>query len=267
MDIFRAIVLGVVEGLTEFLPVSSTGHMILAAPWLGVDLEEPRWAVFLFLSQLGAILAVVAYFWRELLAQLLTPPTGGWYNHLAAKLLIAFIPAVVLGLLFNDVMERYLEKPVPVALALIAGAGAIEWIDRRFRRGGDMTIENVSPVQAALIGLAQCVSMWPGVSRAGATIMGGMMAGLTPRVATEFSFYLAIPTLCSAGLYRLYKHRESLNGGDGAILLLGASAAFVTALLVIDQFMRFVQRQRFRVFVWWRVVLGVVVLAYYSATA
>lgn len=263
-DYLAAAILGIVEGLTEFLPVSSTGHMILAKPLLGISEATPKWAVFLFVSQLGAILAVVAWFWRDLWRRVFHPPVPGLKNHLLFKLAIAMIPSIVLGLLFNDLMEDYLEdNPVAVATALILGAAAIELIDRRYRRAGDMEIEDITWRQALYIGLAQCLAMWPGVSRAGATIMGGMVVGLTPRVATQFSFYLAIPTMFAAGGYRLLKYHDNLTSDAIGIVLVGTSISFIVALGVVATFLAYVRRHRFTPFAIYRVILGAAVLLIY----
>lgn len=267
-DTLRAILLGVIEGLTEFLPVSSTGHMILAQPWLGVDPSRPQWRVFLFVSQLAAILAVIAYFWRDLCRRVRQRPPGGWRSHLFTRLAAAMIPTVCLGLLGNDLMERYFENerigPPATAFGLIVGAVAILYIDRRFRRSGEMTLDDVSLRQAFGIGLIQCLSMWPGISRAAASILGGMAIGLTPRVATEFSFYLAIPTMLAAGGLRLWKYRADLTPEVAGVVLAGSAAAFVTALLVVAGFLAYVRTRRFTPFAIYRIVLGLVVLGWYA---
>jgi undecaprenyl-diphosphatase len=265
-DYLAAVILGIVEGLTEFLPVSSTGHLILVQPLLDVDPEQPTWRVFLFVSQLGAILAVVAYFWRDLWRRVLAKPLGGLGSHIVVKLVAAMIPTVALGLLLNDLMEEHFESgayaPAYVAGALIVGAGLILWIDRRFRRPGEMTLEDITLRQAIAIGLFQCLAMWPGTSRAGATIMGGMVLGLTPKVATEFSFYLAIPTMFAAGGYRLLKYHRDLTGDGLGIVLLGTAVSFVVALAVVAWFMSYVRSKRFTPFAVYRVVLGVAVLGW-----
>lgn len=267
MDILNAIVLGIIEGLTEFLPVSSTGHLILAGRALGVDPDASPWRVLLWVSQFAAILAVILYFWRDLWQRTFRPAAREWRQHILTKLAAAMVPTVVLGLLLGDLMEAHLEKPryapVVVATALIAGAAAIELIDRRCRRTIPQELEDVTLAQAFWIGVIQCLSMWPGVSRAGATIMGGMVLGLTPRVATEFSFYLAIPTMLAAAVRTLWKYRADLAGDVAALVLLGSAAAFVVALLVVAAFLAYVKRYRFTPFAVYRVVLGAAVLAYY----
>ncbi len=263
MDLLNAIILGIVEGLTEFLPVSSTGHMILVEHWLGLNGEKPPWNVLLWVSQFGAILAVVLYFWRDLWRRAFHPRYPFWPDHIGTKLVVAMVPTVVLALLFKPLLDPLETKPVAVAAALIIGAGAMEFIDRRFRRSTRQELENVSLVQAFWIGVIQCISMWPGISRSGASIMGGMALGLTPRVATEFSFYLAIPTMLAAAAKTLWKHRDELTAANAGVVLVGTAVAFVVALGVIATFMSYVRRYRFTPFVLYRVALGGAVLIHY----
>lgn len=261
MEYLQAIILGVIEGLTEFLPISSTGHMILAQPVLGVDPREPQWRVFLFVSQIGAIAAVVVYFWHDLWRRTFHPPSRLWRQHILTKLGVAMVPTLILGLSLDELMETYLEgNTLAVAGALIVGAFLIELIDRRFRRSDAMQLEDVTLRQALCIGAIQCLSMWPGTSRAGASIMGGMALGLTPRVAAEFSFYLAIPTMLAAGAKRLWDYRADLTWDGAAVILLGTLVAFVVALCVVAGFMSYVRRYRFTPFAVYRVALGVLVL-------
>ncbi len=267
MELISAIILGIVEGLTEFLPVSSTGHLILVEALLGIDPAEPKWKVFLFVSQIGAILAVVVYFWRDLWRRIVRPRNRRWFDHILTKLAAAMVPTLFLGWLLGDLMEQYLETPtyapVVVAGALIVGAAVMEWIDRRFRRPGPMSLDDVTIGQATAIGALQCLSMWPGTSRAAASIMSGMVLGLTPAVATEFSFYLAIPTMLAAGTKRLWDNRALLSGEGVAVVVVGTATAFLVALLVVATFMAYVRRYRFTPFAIYRVVLGVAVLIYY----
>lgn len=241
--------------------------MILAQPLLGVDDARPLWRILLIVSQVGAILAVVLYFRRDLWRRLTAAPAGGWSSHLLTKLIVGVAPAMIVGFLIHDFLEKHLERPLPVAIALIAGAGAMEWIDRRFRRAGDMSLDDVTLRQAAIIGLIQCLSMWPGVSRAAATIMGGMIVGLTPRVAAEFSFYLAIPTMLAAGAYQLLKYHHDLTRDTAAIVMVGSATAFAVALVVVASFLSYVQRRRFTPFAVYRMVLGAAVLLYFAATS
>jgi len=260
-DLFKAVLLGIVEGLTEFLPVSSTGHLILVMPLLGVNERAPPWNTFLFLVQIGAILAVIVYFGRTLIGDLVADAGRPMTQRLAFKIAAAFLPAAVIGLLLDDVMERYLEHPLPIAAALIVGAVAMEWIESRHRAGPIERMEDVSLRHAVWIGLAQCISIVPGTSRSMATIFGGMWAGLRPAVAARFSFYLAIPTLCAAGGYRLLKHWRELRAEHAAVLTVGFVTSFVVALFVVDGFMTYIQRRRLRLFAAYRVGLGLLVIA------
>lgn len=264
MDTLYAIILGVIEGLTEFLPISSTGHMVIAMPALGIDATQAPWNVLLWVSQFGAILAVIVYFWRDLWRRTFHPPVGGLRRHLLTKLFVAMVPTVILALLFKDYLDPLESMPVAVAIALILGAGAIEWIDRTCRIEKPQQLEDVTLVQAFWIGVIQCISMIPGVSRSGATIMGGMTLGLTPRVATEFSFYLAIPTMLGAAAKTLLKHRDDLSVDNAWIVLIGTAVSFVVALVVVAWFLNFVKHHRFRVFAIYRVVLGLVVLGLWA---
>jgi undecaprenyl-diphosphatase len=253
-------VLGIIEGLTEFLPISSTGHMVIAMPLMGIRASATPWNVLLWVSQFGAILAVVVYFWRDLWNRTLGPGRGGWRGHLLTKLLVAMIPTVLVGLPLKRVLDPLEESPVATAVALIVGAGAIWYIDRRFRRAVRMTLEDVTLGQAAFIGLIQCVSIWPGVSRSAASIMGGMVLGLSPRVATEFSFYLAIPTMLAAAVFRVGTYWSLMTWQHAALVTLGTATSFVVALLVVAGFMEYVKRYSFMPFVVYRVILGVTVL-------
>jgi undecaprenyl-diphosphatase len=265
MEHLHAVILGIIEGLTEFLPISSTGHLILAERMLRIDPSAVQWKVLLFVCQTGAIAAVVLYFWRDLWRRTFHPPTTAWQQHILTKLFAALVPTVVLGLLFNRHMEALEDGPYgPLATvgALIVGAFAMEYIDRRFRRSGPMELEHVRLAQAFLIGVIQCLAMWPGTSRSAATIMGGMALGLTPRVATEFSFYLAIPTLMLAGVKRAWDYRAAVTADQVALILLGTAVAFVVALVVVAAFMNYVRRYRFTPFAIYRVLLGVTVLVY-----
>jgi len=278
----QAVILGIIEGLTEFLPVSSTGHMIIAMPLLGVDGDVPQWKVFLYFIQIGAILAVILYFWRRLWKQVATPivaivfhcwrrlrrrisiwPIENWRSELLTKIVVAAIPAAVIGFPLDKLLEKYFENPQTVGIALILGAGVMVWIERGVRPARTTSIADINLKQAFLIGLSQCVAAIPGTSRAMATIMGGLLVGLSAPVAAEFSFYLAIPTLFGAGLLRLFKYRDAINGQSAAVLGLGFAVAFVVALLVVAAFMKYIQTRKLWPFAVYRVVLGVVVLAWW----
>ncbi|MBK8914125.1 MAG: undecaprenyl-diphosphate phosphatase [Phycisphaerales bacterium] len=259
MDTIRALILGVVEGLTEFLPISSTGHLIIVGDLLGVQADEAPWSLLLWVSQLAAILAVIVLFGGDLRRRVFAPIAGGWRRHLLTKLAVAMLPTVVLALLFKKWLDP-LETPVPTAIALIVGAIVMEWIDRRYRREAAMDLDDITLRQAFWIGAIQALSMVPGVSRAGATIMGGMALGLTPRVAAQFSFYLAIPTMFAAAVKTLLDHSFEMTSQQAGLLLVGCATAFTTALLVVAGFLEFVKRYRFTAFAVYRVVLGVAVL-------
>ena len=261
-DVLRAVVLGIIEGLTEFLPVSSTGHLVIAMPLMDISASQPPWSTLLWVSQFGAILAVVVYFWRDLWKRC-TAPLTDWRSHLLVKLAAAMIPTVVIALLLKRVLTPLEESPTAVAAALIVGAFVILFIDRRYRRQGPMQLDQVTLAQAFWIGVIQCISMWPGVSRSGASIMGGMVLGLTPRVAAQFSFYLAIPTMLAAGVKTLWDERHTLSSDGAAVVLVGTATSFVVALIVVATFMEYVKRRRFTPFVIYRIALGLAVLAFY----
>ena len=264
MRLFDAIVLGIIEGLTEFLPVSSTGHLIVARQWLGVSNSPEAVAaqeIFLFVSQVGAIAAVVLVFWRRLWALVCSLRPANLLQHPLAKLFVAFVPTAIIGLLGGKLMEKMEQSTVLIACAFIVGGVLMEWIDRRWRHNRPQTLADVTFRQAFLIGTFQCLSMIPGTSRSAASILTGMVVGLNPSVAAEFSFFLAIPTLCGAGFYKLVKHRHELVASDAGVILVGTLIAFVVALLVVEWFIGFVRRRRFTPFVIYRVILGALVLA------
>jgi undecaprenyl-diphosphatase len=248
-DIINALVLGVVEGLTEFLPISSTGHLILAADLLGAT--EERWTVFNLVIQTGAMLAVV---W-EYRARFFRIDT-----RLYANLIVAFIPAAVLGLLFGGLIKAQLFHAVPVAIAFIVGGVIILWVDRGARAARVHETRDMTWLDALKVGFAQCFALIPGTSRSGATIIGGMLFGLSRKAATEFSFFLAVPTLIAAGAYDLLKHRTLFSAEHLAPLAVGLVVSFISAFVVIRWLVRYVATHDFRWFAWYRIVFGVVVL-------
>lgn len=262
-DYIKAAILGVVEGLTEFLPVSSTGHMILVQPLLGIDKEQAVWKALLWVSQFGAILAVIVLFWKDLWRRTIQPESKDWKDHVLTKLIVAMVPTIGLALALHDYAEKYLENPPAVGAALIVGAILMLWVDRCFRRSDDQKLEQVTLKQAFWVGAIQCLSMWSGISRSGASIMGGMALGMTPRVATEFSFYLAIPTMLAAAAKTLLKEYKHLSADGIGVILLGTGVSFVVALVVVAGFLKYVRTRRFTPFAVYRVVLGLVVLAWY----
>lgn len=252
-----AVVLGVVEGLTEFLPISSTGHLIIAGHLLGQEGELAK--TFEIVIQLGAILAVV-WLYRSRLWQLARGLDQAGPRLLVAKLLLAFLPAACAGLLLHRPIKLHLFDPAVVAWALVAGGLAILLIERRDHSQGVAALEQVSVRQAFAIGLAQTLALIPGVSRAGATIMGGLLAGLRRTTATEFSFFLAIPTIGAATLYDLARHYTLFAGQGAATLGVGLVTALVTAMLVIRWLLSYVSRRDFGAFGYYRVALGALAL-------
>ncbi len=260
MDLtITAILLGIVEGLTEFIPVSSTGHLMLASVLFGYDART--WAVFNVVIQLGAILAVVALYWRTFWAVamglLRLEPLA---VRFVVNLLVAFIPAVVLGLLFKDQIDLLLESPKVVAWALIAGGVAILAIERTARPGEYVGLGQLPVRQALGVGFLQCLAMIPGVSRSGATIMGALAMGIERRTAAEFSFFLAIPTMLGATVLELWDYRHDLAAGTGAVgwgeIAVGFVVAFVVALAVIRLFVSYISRSGFAPFAWYRIAAG-----------
>ena len=263
-SIVTAIILGIVEGVTEFIPVSSTGHLILATELLGFDAD--KWATFNVVIQLGAILAVVVQYWRTFWAV-------GWgvlrlepiSLRFLRNLLAAFLPSAVLGLAIKDQIDMMLGSPSIVAWALIAGGIAILAIEKIAKPGPPTGIGQLPLKQALGVGLAQCVSMIPGVSRSGATIMGALAMGIERRTAAEFSFFLAVPTMLGASTLELLDNRAELASGAGvgwAQIAVGFAVAFVVALAVIKVFVAYVSRAGFAPFAWYRIVAGVAAVAW-----
>ena len=256
MDILNAFILGIVEGITEFLPVSSTGHLILAGDLLGFNDERAK--VFEVFIQLGAILAVV-WLYRERVLSSIKGVGTEKANRFLLNLLIAFLPAAFFGFFAHSFIKRYLFNPVTVASALIAGGIAILIIERLVKGGQVNDIDDISPKRAFFIGL----SLFPGVSRAGATIMGGICSRLSRKTATEFSFFLAIPTMFAATSYDLWKNFALLNTGDFLFFAVGFITSFFSALVVIKAFLNFVSTYNFTSFAIYRVTFGAIVLLYY----
>ncbi len=255
-----AILLGIVEGLTEFLPVSSTGHLMLATELFGFDAET--WKVFNVVIQLGAILAVVVQYWRTFWAvgwgiMRLEPISLAFLRNV----LLAFLPSAVLGLALKDQIDVMLGSPMVVPWALIAGGIAILVIERYAKPGAPSGIGQLSPRIALGVGLVQCVSMIPGVSRSGATIMGALALGVERRTAAEFSFFLAVPTMVGATALELFDNREVLMAGTGPVgwgeIAIGFVVSFVVALAVIRGFVAYVSRAGFSPFAWYRIVAGI----------
>lgn len=256
-----ALVLGVVEGLTEFLPVSSTGHLIIASELM--DFQGQRAQVFAIFIQLGAILSVVWEF-RGRLTKIVTDlPKHKESRQFAASLAIAFVPAAVLGLTFHDFITDKLFSTRSVAYALIVGAILILIVDWRPRHPTTHVAEKASWKQALAIGLAQCLALWPGFSRSAATILGGLGVGLDRRAATEFSFFLAIPVMIAATGYDLLKQHEALEGSDWGWLALCFMISFLVALVAIRWLLKFVSHNSFRPFAYYRLIVGFVILLFF----
>jgi len=260
--ILDALILGIVEGLTEFLPISSTGHLILVGDLLGFN--DERGKVFHVVIQTGAMFAIIweyrARFAHAAAAVLRERASQRFWLHLA----IAFMPAAILGLAFGGAIKALLFKPVPVATAFIAGGVVILWIERRAHRAQPPRVDAVDAMtwrDALLVGIAQSFALLPGTSRSGATIIGGMIFGLSRRAATEFSFFLAVPTLIAAGAYDLFKHRALFSLDDLGLFAVGGAAAFVSAFGVVRWLIRYVANHDFRPFAWYRIAFGAVVLA------
>lgn len=257
-DLVKALVLGVVEGLTEFLPISSTGHLILAGALLDFDGEKAK--VFEIVIQTGAVLAVVWEYrarFAKVLGGLGSDPTA---RRFALNILVAFMPAAVLGLLFGKHIKELFFRPVVVALAFIAGAFVILWAERREHKTRIEHVDDVTPWDAFRIGAAQTLALIPGTSRSGATIIGGLFIGLSRKAAAEFSFFLAVPTLIAAAAYDALKHRALFTAGDASLFGVGMIAAFVSAFLCVRWLLRYVSRHDFTAFAWYRIAFGIVVL-------
>lgn len=255
-----AALLGIVEGLTEFLPVSSTGHLILAGSLLGFT--GPKADVFYIAIQTGAILAVIGIYAARIRETLASLPRSAASRKFAGNVAVAFFPAVVLGLLFGDAIEEFLFNPVAVAAALVVGGLVILWIERRRRHAPARVTatDAMSPLDALKVGLFQCLALVPGTSRSGATIIGGMIAGLSRPVATEFSFFLAIPTLIGAGAYSLWKSRALLSLADLPAFGVGLLFSFVSAWLCVRWLIRYVATHDFTPFAWYRILFGGLIL-------
>ena len=259
----KAAVMGIVEGLTEFLPISSTGHLILAGALLGFDDEKAK--VFDIAIQTGAIFAVILVYWQKLRDTLVALPTEKQAQRFALNVTIAFVPAVILGLVFGKAIKAHLFTPVVVASTFIIGGFLILWAERRQQRNPAVArihdVESMTPMDAFKVGLAQCLAMIPGTSRSGATIIGGMLLGLSRKAATDFSFYLAIPTLIGAGAYSLYKERALLSLADLPLFGVGLVFSFFSAWLCVRWLLRYIGSHSFVGFAYYRIVFGVVVLA------
>ena len=255
----KAAIMGVVEGLTEFLPISSTGHLILAGALLGFD--DAKAKVFDIAIQTGAIFAVIIVYWQNIRATLIALPKERQAQKFAGNVVIAFLPAVVLGLLFGKIIQEHLFTPWVVASTFILGGFVILWAEKRPQE--EVRVQNLEDMtwqDALKVGLVQCLAMIPGTSRSGATIIGGMLLGLSRKTATDFSFYLAMPTLVGAGVYSLYKQRALLSMADLPMFAVGLLFSFLSAWLCVRWLLRYISTHSFTPFAWYRIAFGLVVL-------
>jgi undecaprenyl-diphosphatase len=261
--LIKAAIMGVVEGLTEFLPISSTGHLILTGALLGFHDEKAK--VFDIAIQTGAIFAVILVYWQKLRDTIVALPTDRQARRFALNVFIAFVPAVILGLLFGKAIKAHLFTPVIVASTFILGGFIILWAERRQQNNPSLArihdVDAMTPLDALKVGLMQCFAMVPGTSRSGATIIGAMLLGLSRKAATDFSFFLAIPTLIGAGAYSLYKDRALLSVTDLPYFGVGLVFSFISAWICVRWLLRFISTHSFVGFAYYRIVFGVIVLA------
>lgn len=262
MLLIKAAVMGIVEGLTEFLPISSTGHLILMGALL--EMTDAKAKVFDIAIQTGAIFAVILVYWQKIRYTVVGLPTEKPAQRLALNVLVAFVPAVILGLLFGSAIKTYLFNPIVVASALIVGGFVILWAEDRYIKNPAairvVNADTMSLMDALKVGLVQCVAMIPGTSRSGATIIGGMLLGISRRASTDFSFYLAIPTLIGAGVYSLYKERALLSLADMPMFGVGLLFSFLSAWVCIRWLLNYIASHSFVVFAWYRIVFGLLIL-------
>ncbi len=260
LELVKVIILGIVEGITEFLPISSTGHLIVFAALL--DFKNANSGTFEIFIQLGAVVAVVVYFRSELMKQVATVTTDKGVQRLWLNIIIAFIPAAAIGFIFADKIDELLFRPTVVAASLIVGGILFLLVERRQPSAALTTsLETITPRQALAVGIAQITSLIPGVSRSGSTIVGGMLFGLDRAVATSFTFFLAIPTLGIATLYKLFKSLKTIQGNDAVNLLLGAVVAGIVAWISIRWLLKYVARNNFVAFGYYRILAGIVIIA------
>ncbi len=260
--LIKAAVMGIVEGLTEFLPISSTGHLILVGSLL--EMNDAKAKVFDIAIQTGAIFAVILVYWQKIRDTVVGLPTEKQAQRLALNVLVAFIPAVILGLLFGKTIKAHLFNPVVVASAFIVGGFIILWAENRHKNNPASArvedADSMTLMDALKVGVVQCFAMIPGTSRSGATIIGGMLLGLSRKASTDFSFYLAIPTLMGAGVYSLYKERALLSLADLPMFGVGLLFSFLSAWVCIRWLLRYIATHSFVVFAWYRIVFGLLVL-------
>lgn len=261
-QIIQAVIMGIVEGLTEFLPVSSSGHLILADYFLGFQNEfTPEFSkMFIVVIQLGAILAIVALYWPKIADTLrnIKPGESGFIFWL--KVLVAFLPAAVIGLIFNDLIDQYLFSPLTVALALVVGGFFMIYVENTFNHHIVKDIDRISYKQAFWIGAAQCLALWPGMSRSASTMMGGMMVGLNAKIAAEFSFFLAIPVMFAASGLSIAKDFTIMTGAEWTVLAVGFIISFIVALIVVKAFLGYLKDKGLKSFAVYRIIVGIILL-------
>lgn len=262
MDLWTAVqslILGVVEGITEFLPISSTGHQIIVADL--IDFSGERAMAFNIIIQLGAILAVVWQFRRKIIEVVVGLPREAEAQRFTANLLVAFLPAVILGVSFADLIHQYLFNPITVAAALIVGGVIMLWAERREHVIHAESVDDMTWKDALKVGVAQCLAMIPGTSRSGATIIGGLLFGLSRKAATEFSFFLAMPTMVGAAVYSGYKYRELFLPADLPVFAIGFVTSFIFAMIAVRALLKFIGSHSYAVFAWYRIGFGLLILA------
>ncbi len=255
----QALILGIVEGLTEFLPISSTGHQIIVADLL--DFGGERAMAFNIIIQLGAILAVVWEFRRKIFEVVLGLPRERTAQRFTANLLIAFMPAAVLGVIFADLIHHYLFNPITVAVALVVGGVIMLWAERRQHTVHAETVDEMTWKDALKVGFVQCLAMIPGTSRSGSTIIGGLLFGLSRKTATEFSFFLAMPTMVGAAVYSGYKYRDLFQPADLPVFAIGFITSFIFAMIAVRGLLKFIANHSYALFAWYRIAFGVLILA------
>lgn len=253
-----ALLLGIIEGLTEFLPISSTGHLIIANKFVNFTGEFAN--LFDIVIQLGAVLAVVLYYKSKLTPPVRDKQSLNNYINNWVKIIIAFIPAAVIGFILSDIIEKYLFNSFVVAMAMILGGILLLLVERRKFESSTISLEKVSLKQALTIGIFQCLSLIPGMSRSASTIVGGLFKDLSRETATEFSFLLAIPTLFGASILKFIKYQQALGSTEVIALVVGLVTSFVTALLVISLFTKYIKTHNFQVFAYYRIVIGLIIL-------
>jgi undecaprenyl-diphosphatase len=257
--LLKAFILGIIEGLTEFLPISSTGHLVLAEDLL--HFNDVRGKLFAIVVQMGAIFAVCWEYRLKLINTVIALPTQANARKFALNIAIAFLPLASIGFLFGHAIKDALFKPVPVALAFIIGGIIIIWAEKREHSMTITDVDQLTPLDALKLGCAQALALIPGTSRSGATIIGGLLFGLSRKATIEFSFFLAIPTLLIASLYDIYKHRDVLDFiSEAPYFLMGITAAFFSAILAIKALLRYISHNDFIIFAWYRIIFGIIVL-------